>query len=75
MRYIAPMGKHVSELSLEELSEAAAAAWRQAMEEAFAHGLPVTGLIEDGEGKLRLARRYADGRIEWIDDETSPPRL
>ena len=61
------MGRHVSELSLEELSEAAAAAGEEAVRATFALGLPVTGLIADKNGKLRLGRLYPDGSIEWID--------
>jgi hypothetical protein len=67
------MGKHASELSLEELAEAGAAAAGQAVAEAFAHGLAVTGLMEDDRGRLRLARQYPDGCIEWMDDEPPTP--
>jgi len=34
-------------------------------------GVPVTGLIADDKGELKLARRYADGSIEWIEEAPS----
>jgi len=63
------MGKHASELTLEELSEAGVAAATRSVAEAFAHGLAVTGLLEDEKGRLRLVRRYPDGAVEWLDSE------
>ncbi len=61
------MSRHASELSLAELSQIGADAVREALDVAFAKGVPVTGLIADDKGELKLARRYADGSIEWIE--------
>jgi hypothetical protein len=62
------MSKHASELSLSELSQLGAGAAGEAIDATLAKGLPVTGLFPDAEGKLKLARRYADGSIEWVDE-------
>ena len=43
----------------------------EAIDAALAKGVPVTGLIADDKGELKLARRYADGSIEWIEEAPS----
>lgn len=63
------MSRHASELSLAELSRIGADAAGEAADATLSKGVPVTGLIGDEKGGLLLARRYADGSIEWIEEE------
>ncbi|MFY9629586.1 MAG: hypothetical protein WAK03_15745 [Methylocystis sp.] len=63
------MSKHASELSLAELSQLGADAAGEAADATLARGMPVTGLFPNESGDLKLARRYADGSIEWIVDD------
>jgi hypothetical protein len=53
------MIRHVSDLTTEELEQAAAEAWCAAAQEALAKGLSITG-SRDG----RRYRHHPDGRIE-----------
>lgn len=61
------MGRHVSELTIEELAKAGAEAARDAIAEARAAGLAVTGYARDAEGQLWLARLLPTGEYEWIE--------
>lgn len=61
------MSRHVSELSMKELSEAAAEAGARAVAEAHAAGLAVTGYARDAEGNLWLARLFPNGVYEWVE--------
>ena len=62
------MSRGISELSMEELSQIGRQAAKKAIAEAYAKGLPVTGLFPDEKGELKLARRHADGSMEWINE-------
>ena len=63
------MRKKVVDLTAAELSTLANEAWREAAQQAFAKGLPVTG-SRDG----RRVRYYPDGHIEDLGPVAEIPR-
>ena len=61
------MGKHASQLTLEELAGACAAAGEKAAQQARDKGVAVTGYARRSDGQLWLARSLPNGKIEWIE--------
>ena len=63
------MQKRVVDLTFEELSDLASQAGAEAVREAFAAGLPVTGKIDGYDG---MSTMYPDGTVEPFDRDKDP---
>lgn len=61
------MGRHVSELTIDELAKAGAEAAHAAMSDALAAGVAVAGYLPDEAGNIWLVRRQPDGQTEWLE--------
>jgi gamma-glutamyltranspeptidase len=61
------MGRHVSELTIEELAKAGAEAADAAVSDALAAGVAVTGYLSDEAGNVWLVRQQPDGQTEWLE--------
>lgn len=61
------MGRHVSELTIEELAKAGAEAADAAVTDTLTAGVPVTGYLTDETGNVWLARQLPNGETERIE--------